>query len=57
MNEIFVASEASHCYNMDVISVPARPLECVVSRTMHRASVNQMVKQIVQLFREKYTDT
>jgi hypothetical protein len=32
---------------MDVVLVPARPLECTISRTVHRASVIQMVKKVV----------
>jgi ABC-type antimicrobial peptide transport system permease subunit len=41
---------------MGVILIPTHPLECVVSRTAHRVPVIQTVKQIVQLFRERYID-
>jgi phage tail sheath protein FI len=42
---------------MSVDLVPVRPLECIILRIVHRATVVQMVKQIVQLFRERYTET
>jgi hypothetical protein len=41
---------------MDVLLTPTHPLKCVVSRIMHHASVTQMVKQTVQLFRKRYTE-
>jgi hypothetical protein len=47
MKEIFIAREASYSYSNGVILVPARPLKCVILRTVHHASVAQMVKQIV----------
>jgi hypothetical protein len=39
-----------------IVLVPVRSLEYVVSRTIHRVLVIQTVKQIVQLFRERYTE-
>jgi hypothetical protein len=39
---------------MGVILVPTRPLKCVISKTVHHAPVIQTVKQIVQLFKERY---
>jgi hypothetical protein len=42
---------------MGVLSIPMRPLECAISGTVHRALIIQMVKQIVQLFKERYTET
>jgi hypothetical protein len=42
---------------MDIILVPARPLKCVILRTMHRAPIIQTAKQTVKLFRERYTKT
>jgi hypothetical protein len=38
---------------MGVLSIPARPLECIVLRIVHRVPVIQTVKQTVQPFREK----
>jgi PHP family Zn ribbon phosphoesterase len=40
----------------DVVLIQAHPLKHVISRTVHRASVIQTVKQIVQLFRKRYTE-
>jgi hypothetical protein len=37
--------------------IPARPLEGTVSGTVHHAPIIQAVKQIVQLFKERYTET
>jgi hypothetical protein len=42
---------------MGVVSIDAHPLECVVSRIAHRMPVIQTIKQNVQLFRERYTET
>jgi hypothetical protein len=42
---------------MSVISIPARPLESVALKTMYHALVIETVKQIIQLFRERYTKT
>jgi PHP family Zn ribbon phosphoesterase len=39
-----------------VLSTPAHPLKCVILRIVHRALVIQAVKQIVQLFRKRYTE-
>jgi hypothetical protein len=39
-----------------VLLVHAHPLKCIASRTVHPALVIQMVKQTVQLFRERYTE-
>jgi hypothetical protein len=41
---------------MDVVSIPARPLACVALTIVHRASVIQAGKQIVQLFKERYRE-
>jgi hypothetical protein len=40
----------------DVVSIQTHSLNHVVSRTIHRASVIQTVKQTVQLFRKGYTE-
>jgi hypothetical protein len=45
--EIFIASDASCGYSIGVLLIPSHPLECAVSRTVHRAPVIQTVKQIV----------
>jgi hypothetical protein len=42
---------------MGVVVVPTCPRECIISRTVHHATVIQMVKQAVQLFRERYIET
>jgi hypothetical protein len=39
-----------------VISIQAHLLKHVILRIVHRASVIQMVKQTVQLFRKMYTE-
>jgi hypothetical protein len=39
-----------------VLLVYAHPLKCIASRTVLPALVIQMVKQTVQLFRERYTE-
>jgi hypothetical protein len=41
---------------MGVLLTPLHPLECVASRTVHHVPVIQAVKQIVQLFRKRYTE-
>jgi hypothetical protein len=40
---------------MGILLALAHSLKCVISRTVHHASVIQTVKQTVQLFRERYT--
>jgi hypothetical protein len=40
---------------MDVGSIPAHPFERTVLKTMHRAPIIQMVKQLIQPFSERYT--
>jgi hypothetical protein len=42
---------------MGVNSIPTYPLERAALKIMHHASIIQMVKQIIQLFREMYTET
>jgi hypothetical protein len=42
---------------MDVVLVFTRPLKCVISRIVYCALVVQMVKQTIQLFRERYIET
>jgi hypothetical protein len=42
---------------MGVLSIPAHPLECVASITVHTASVIQTVKQAGQHSRERYPET
>jgi riboflavin synthase len=39
-----------------VILIQAHPRKHVISRTVHRASIIQMVKQTVQLFRKRYIE-
>jgi hypothetical protein len=39
-----------------IVLVHAHPLECITSRTVHHASVIQMVKQTIQLFCKIYTE-
>jgi hypothetical protein len=39
-----------------VVLIQVHPLKHVVSRVVHRASVIQIGKQVVQLFRERYTE-
>jgi hypothetical protein len=39
-----------------VVLIQVHPLKHVVSRAVHRASVIQIGKQVVQLFRERYTE-
>jgi hypothetical protein len=41
---------------MGVVSIPMSPLAHVILKIVHRASVIQTVKQIVQLFIENYTE-
>jgi hypothetical protein len=41
---------------MDILLTPTHPLECVTLRTVHHASVIQMIKQIIQLFRKRYIE-
>jgi hypothetical protein len=42
---------------MGVVLIHACPLGCVALKTVYRALVIQTVKQIAQLFRERYTET
>jgi hypothetical protein len=51
-NEIFIAWERHAATVMDVVLFPALAINDDVSRTMHRASVIQDVKQTIQLPRK-----
>jgi hypothetical protein len=42
---------------MGIILIPTHPLEHVILKIVHHETVIQTVKQIVQLFRERYTET
>jgi hypothetical protein len=42
---------------MGLVLVPARPLECIILRTVHHAPVAQTVKQTVQLLSKRYIET
>jgi hypothetical protein len=42
---------------MSVLLAPAQLLKCTISRTVYHTSVIQTIKQVVQLFRERYTET
>jgi hypothetical protein len=39
-----------------ILLVHVHSLECVASRTMHRTSIIQTVKQMVQLFNKRYIE-
>jgi PHP family Zn ribbon phosphoesterase len=41
---------------MDVLSSPVHSLKCIASLIVHHAPFTQMVKQIVQHFRKRYTE-
>jgi hypothetical protein len=55
MNEIFIAIKCLMATVMNVILIPACPLMRVVLKNIHHTLVIQMVKQTIQLFRERYT--
>jgi hypothetical protein len=55
--KIFIAKKHHNATVMGVVSIPVHPLMHVALKTMHHAQVIQTVKQTVQLFREKYTET
>jgi hypothetical protein len=55
--EIFLAMEHRGAIVTGIISFPVRPLVHVALKTVHHAPVIQADKQIVQLFRERYTET
>jgi hypothetical protein len=56
MKEVFIPREVSRHYSNERHFDPCAPIKCVVSITMHRAQVIQMVKHTIQLFRERYTE-
>jgi hypothetical protein len=57
MKEIFIAEKRHGVTVTGIISITVHPLMRVALKIMHRAPVIQAGKQIVQLFRERYTET
>jgi 5-methylthioribose kinase len=54
MKEIFIVVKHHGAIVIGIILIPKCSLARVALKTMHRASVIQMVKQTVQLFRENF---
>jgi hypothetical protein len=57
MKGIFITVKLRHATILGVVSILARPLVHIALKTVHRVPVIQMVKQTVQLFKERYTET
>jgi hypothetical protein len=57
MKEIFIAVKHRSAIVMGIVLIPARSLVHVALKIMHHAPIVQTVKQTIQLFRERYTET
>jgi hypothetical protein len=57
MKETFIAGKHRDVIVTCIVLIPARPLTRVTSKIVHHATVIQVGKQTIQLFRERYTET